>query len=133
MAKGWSKSFYNSGRWKKCRDSYISIRVGIDGGVCEECRKEQGLIVHHDIPLNQDNIKDPEIALNHKNLKYVCKNCHDQYEGHGIGHKKVKPLCVFDGEGQPISLRDVDSHLRKDSNSFGQDRQPRFVEYTGRT
>lgn len=108
MAKEWAKAFYNSRRWKKCRDSYIKSRVSIDGGVCEECRKEQGYMVHHNIHLTRENLNNPEISLNHDNFKYVCKSCHDQYEGHGVGHKRVKPLCIFDSDGQPISLREID-------------------------
>ena len=108
MAKEWAKSFYNSKRWKKCRDSYIADRVAIDGGMCEECKEEQGYIVHHEILLTEQNINNPNIALNHKYLKYVCKDCHDEYEEHGIGHKKVKALCLFDEDGQPISLREID-------------------------
>ncbi len=37
MAKGFAKIFYNSARWKRCRDSYIQQRRIIDGGMCEEC------------------------------------------------------------------------------------------------
>lgn len=80
----------------------------MDGGMCEECSSEQGCIVHHEVTLTPENIKNPDIALNHKLMKYVCKRCHDQYEGHGVGNKKVKPLCVFDKYGQPISLREID-------------------------
>lgn len=80
----------------------------IDGGLCEECKEEPGYIVHHDVILTQENINDPMTALNHKHMKYVCKKCHDEYEGHGVGHKKVRPLCVFDECGQPISLREID-------------------------
>lgn len=77
-----------------------------------ECHQEQGYIVHHKITLTEDNIHDAEIALNHRNMMYVCKACHDQYEGHGVGHGRVKPLCIFDDNGQPISLRDVDPPVR---------------------
>ena len=83
-----------------------------------ECNQEQGYIVHHKITLTEDNIHDAEIALNHRNMMYVCKACHDQYEGHGVGHGRVKPLCIFDDTGQPISLRDVDSP-RKSPWLFG--------------
>ncbi len=109
MAKEWSKSFYNSKKWKKCRDAYIAERIMIDGGLCEECRGQQGYIVHHTITLTQENISNPDIALNHRLMKYVCKDCHDQYEGHGVGHDKVRPLCIFDDMGQPISLREIDT------------------------
>ena len=108
MAKEWAKSFYNGKRWKKCRDSYIEDRISIDGGMCEECKDEQGYIVHHKIPLTPENINNPDIALNHKYLEYVCKECHDEFENHGVGHKKEKPLCFFNKDGQPISLRELD-------------------------
>lgn len=112
MAKEFAKAFYNSKAWKRCRDSFVSERIRIDGGVCMECKTEQGYIVHHKIVLTEDNIHDPMIALNHRNMMYVCKSCHDQYEGHGVGgHGKVKPLCIFDADGQPISLRRIDSPL----------------------
>lgn len=111
VAKEWAKAFYNSKKWNKCREAYIAERIKIDGGVCEECREEQGYIVHHNIVLNEENIRNPDIALNHKYLKYVCKCCHDQYEGHGVGHKKEKALCIFDEDGQPISLREIDCRL----------------------
>ena len=108
MAKDFAKSFYNSRRWQQCRNSYIAHRISVDGGVCEECRRQQGYIVHHKETLTQSNINDPNISLNHEKMKYVCKDCHDEYEGHGVGHGKVKPLCIFDENGQPSSLREID-------------------------
>lgn len=109
MAKEWAKAFYNSKKWTRCRDSYIQTRIMIDGGMCEECHKNLGYIVHHDVLLTPENIRDPDVSLNEEHLRYVCKDCHDQYEGHGVGGRgKVKPLCIFDEEGQPISLREID-------------------------
>lgn len=109
MAKDWYKAFLNSRRWLRCRDSYIDYRISIDGGICEECRKSLGYIVHHTILVTESNVNDPDITLNHELLKYVCKDCHDTYEGHGVGgHGKIKPLCVFDENGQPVSMREID-------------------------
>ncbi len=109
MAKEFAKKFYNRKGWKLCKDSYIADRIMIDGGLCEECHEAAGYIVHHKIILTEDNINNPEIALNHDYLEYVCKKCHDQFDGHGIGNKsKYKPLFCFDEAGQPISLRDID-------------------------
>lgn len=110
MAREFAKAFYNSKKWKRCRESYIAQRTMIDGGLCEECHKELGYILHHKITLTSDNISDPEIALNHNNLMYVCKDCHDEYEGHGVGHSKVKLLVKFDEYGQPVSIRDIDKN-----------------------
>jgi hypothetical protein len=110
MAQKWAKNFYKSHKWIKCRNSYIQKRVNIDGGICEECHKNPGYIVHHKVILTQENITNADISLNHENLKYVCKECHDQFEGHGL-NKGEKPLCLFDADGQPVSLREID--LRK--------------------
>lgn len=109
MAKDWYKKFLNSNKWKQCRNSYIEYRRSVDGGMCEECRENSGYIVHHTTLITQSNVNDPDIALNHKKMKYVCKSCHDMYEGHGInGTGRAKPLCIFDETGQPMSLREVD-------------------------
>lgn len=109
MAKDFAKGFYNSKKWHRCRDSYIGIRIQIDGGLCEVCKDKLGYIVHHKKTLTASNINDPDISLNHEMLMYVCKDCHDLFEGHGVGGgSKVKPLCVFDKDGQPISLREID-------------------------
>jgi len=98
--KDFAKSFYQSKAWKKCRQAYISKRMGIDGGLCEVCGVEQGYIVHHVIPLTEENINNPVITLNHLNLKYECKQCHDEEEGHYLDGKGIKrPLCLFDEEG----------------------------------
>ncbi len=112
MAKEWAKAFYNSKRWQQCRDSYISQRIMIDGGACEICSNSQGYIVHHKTVLSESNISNPDIALNHNNMQYVCKDCHDKFEGHGIGSQKIKPLFAFDADGQPISLREIDNSPR---------------------
>ncbi|MBO5032158.1 MAG: hypothetical protein J6D08_09780 [Lachnospiraceae bacterium] len=109
MAKKYAKSFYNSKAWKKCKNSYITQCIITDGGMCEECHVNSGCIVHHKIMLTENNINNPDVALNHENLKYVCKDCHDKFEGHGVGNKKTKPLFSFDVDGQPISMRAIDS------------------------
>lgn len=103
MAKDWAKQFLNSKRWLACRNSYISKRLTIDGGLCEKCHKEFGYIVHHKITLTEQNINNPNISLNHELLSYECKDCHDWepghfYEAHGIKRSR----CVFDENGNPI-------------------------------
>ena len=109
MAKEWAKAFYKSAKWFKCKNAYIKYRIQIDGGLCEECHDKPGYIVHHKTALTPENIMNPEISLNHYNLEYVCKDCHDAFEGHGVGNpNKIKPLCRFDENGQPISLRTID-------------------------
>ena len=108
MAKDFSKSFYMSKAWKKCRRSYIAKRIYVDGGMCEECHKQLGYIIHHKIPLTPENISNPEITLGFGNLEYVCKDCHDRFEGHGVGRGSGGLICSFDENGQPVSLREID-------------------------
>jgi 5-methylcytosine-specific restriction endonuclease McrA len=111
MAQEWAKAFYNSANWQRLRRAYIASRILIDGGTCEECGKEPGEIVHHKIILTQENIKNFDISLNRDNLEFVCKECHDRFEGHGFhGHGKISALCIFDESGQPVSTREID-HL----------------------
>lgn len=105
--KEFAKKFYNSTAWKKCRASYIASRRMIDGGLCEACHQRAGYIVHHKTALTPANISDPDIALSHSNLAYVCKPCHDEEEGHFVQRKET--LCMFDMNGQPIDLRRTDS------------------------
>ena len=102
--KAFAKQFYRSKAWQACRTAYIAKRLQIDGGLCEECRDQQGYIVHHLITLTPENIVNPAVALNHSLLAYVCKDCHDAYEGHGL--TKGKPMaCAFGPDGQPIDRR----------------------------
>lgn len=70
--------FYQRKDWKSCKDYYIGKRVNIDGGMCEHCKERLGYIVDHKIELNESNIKDPTISLNHKNLQYLCIECHNR-------------------------------------------------------
>lgn len=81
MSKEFAKAFYNSARWKKCRDAYIAKRKSIDGGMCETCHEVPGYIVHHKIKLTAYNINDPEITLDFSNMKYDCLECHNKEHG----------------------------------------------------
>ncbi|MCM1213305.1 MAG: hypothetical protein NC331_11370 [Lachnospiraceae bacterium] len=129
MAHEWAKPFYNSAQWKRCRDAYISKRLSVDGGLCEECHEQPGHIVHHKVALTPDNINDPDVTLDHRLLSYECKACHDRHEGHGNGGMHVRPVCAFDQQGQPIPLgRETDiPPLKEKACRITGDRQPRLV------
>lgn len=97
MAKDWARSFYGSKAWQSCRQSYISERRLIDGGVCEHCHDRLGYIVDHIEELSEENISDPYISLRHGNLQYLCLVCHNIKtftKREGLRYK-------FDEEGQP--------------------------------
>lgn len=83
MAKEFAKRFYNSKRWERCRAAYIAYRKSVDGGMCETCKEEPGYIVHHKEELTPENINDPDITLNFRNLKYDCHICHNKENKNG--------------------------------------------------
>ena len=56
---------------ESCRAAYIAERVAIDGGLCETCGLVPGQIVHHTVWLTEDNVNDPDIALNHALLRLL--------------------------------------------------------------
>lgn len=102
MAKEWAKSFYKSKAWQQARSAYISKRVGIDGGMCEVCGERVGYIVHHIVELTPRNISDPAVSLSLDNLMYVCKQCHDEFDGHfqNWRARRRKCNCEFTDDGQ---------------------------------
>jgi len=78
MAKEFSKSFYRSKAWLKCRTGYIQSV----NGLCETCLRKgritPGYIVHHKKPLTPANINNTYITLSWDNLEYNCLICHNQ-------------------------------------------------------
>ena len=101
MAHDYARAFYKSSAWQLCRASYIAERQSVDGGLCEQCHHALGYIVHHKVPITPNNINDPMITLNHDNLEYLCKACHDEIHGY-CGNQKEKPRCEFDENGNPV-------------------------------
>ena len=102
MAHSYAKPFYDSLAWQRCRKSYIANRIKIDGGLCEACHSRIGFIVHHKIMIDESNVNDVNVTLNHDNLQYVCKFCHDRMEGHFIKSNEQKIRYIFNRDGQPI-------------------------------
>ena len=78
MAKAFAKQFYSSKQWQDCRNAYASNRHYL----CEDCLARgiyrPGVIVHHVEELTPANIENPEVTLNHNNLRLVCRSCHEQ-------------------------------------------------------
>ena len=99
MAREFAERFYHSSQWYACRKSYIAERIAIDGGLCEDCRKELGEEVHHMIWLSPRNIDDQDITLNHKHLRLLCHVCHTRRHSKPTD-QEVR--YVFDEEGQPV-------------------------------
>ena len=70
------KTFYSSRAWKDARRNYKQSV----GGLCEECLKKGIIspaeIVHHKVPLTDENVSDISISLSGDNLQALCRQCH---------------------------------------------------------
>jgi len=94
MARDFAESFYKSARWTKCKDGYMSRQ----NWMCERCG-DIAVICHHKIYLNEDNIHDPEIALNWQLLEALCLDCHN------VEHLKspsTRTGLAFDESGELV-------------------------------
>lgn len=85
--------FYHSAAWRKCRAYIIAQR----GGLCEICGRK-GTEVHHIEELDEDNVGNPSVSLNPKNLQLLCKACHDAIRSPNRGR------CLFDENGDVIQI-----------------------------
>lgn len=100
MAREFSKSFYNSAKWKKVREAYINSKFGI----CERCGKPNSKQVHHKTYLTQDNIDDPEISLNPDNFELLCDVCHQKEHNEKFG--QIAWGLEFNEQGQLVRRND---------------------------
>lgn len=94
MAQEWAKSFYKSKLWKDTRE-YILKR---DKYKCVKCGA-MAAEVHHKVWLTRDNINDPNISVNEKNLESLCYQCH---KAEHIQKKIIEVDYKFDAEGNII-------------------------------
>ena len=115
MAKQWAVKFYQSKEWKKCRASFISERVAIDGGICQMCHADLGYIVDHIHELTPENINDPDVSLNHDNLQYLCHDCHNT-KTFGGGLPIREGLC-FDENGNVVPVKKIVQSVQSPLNS----------------
>lgn len=74
-------AFIGGAAWKKCSKSYAKSKRKL----CEDCLERGECVpyeqVHHMIKLTPENIHDPNVSLNWKNLRCLCRECHDKREG----------------------------------------------------
>lgn len=93
--QAWAYRFYNSKKWKKCREAYKKTMHY----QCELCGAA-GEIVHHKEPLTRENINDPQVSLYFRNLRLVCRKCHGAEHGEDVTAAGV----VFDKNGDLIAI-----------------------------
>ena len=97
MAKEYAKQFYKSKAWRDCRAAYIKSVCGL----CEDCLSKgiytPGKVVHHKKHITPENIGEPSITLDFKNLKLVCQDCHAKEHA-----ERVERRYLFDEEGKVL-------------------------------
>ena len=95
MAREFSKAFYKSSAWIKCRKAFLSIHP-----YCNRCEQAGKITpaehVHHKIWLTPKNINDPYITLNWDNLEALCHDCHTKEH---LGKSQVEEGLYFDSYG----------------------------------
>lgn len=98
MAQDFAKKLYCSKVWQDFRFNLILER----GPKCQRCGKimldTSKLIGHHKIILTAQNINDPNITLNKKNVELICFDCHNkEHRRYGSRHN------VYIVYGSPLS------------------------------
>lgn len=80
--------FYNSAAWRRLAKSYAASKAW----QCEVCGNKhvdyakpiyKQLHCHHKIELTDENLSDPNIALNADNLILLCVHCHSRIHSGG--------------------------------------------------
>ena len=101
--------FYHSKGWQDVR----KVVWDRSHGLCERCLEKGEMkpadVVHHRIPLTEQNMWDPEIALNPNRLVALCHECHtEEHKRLGVGaleqERVEKPRVGFDDEGNVVRL-----------------------------
>ncbi len=92
------EKFYHTTQWRKCRAAFVAL----NHGKCQICGKK-GNLVHHRIHLNEENVDNPDIALNFDNLELLCKDCHNKiHADHDSGRENKPTLVEFTPDGDVI-------------------------------
>lgn len=99
MARDFSRKFYNSKQWIKCREAFKESKFHI----CNRCGMP-GEEVHHIIYLTPENINDPYITLSWDNLELLCMSCHSKE--HMSKYDVVREDVMFDSKGDLIYKKD---------------------------
>ncbi len=95
--------FYNSTAWRKLSAYYAASK----GWICECCHNKNvdhnkpiygQLHCHHKEELTEENINDPNVALNEDNLILLCRTCHNKIHGES---EVLAPGLIFDANGMP--------------------------------
>ena len=111
MSYGIRRTFYKSKAWNIVRLNiwreqhclcYLCKKPVYVKGLSDDIPKEKRRrgIVHHIEHLTEENVFNPEITLDEKNLVGVCKDCHEKKCHNQV--KSTRETIMFDEDGNPI-------------------------------
>ena len=101
------EKFYKSAIWHKTRE----LALKRDNYLCVECFKKGDIIpaevVHHKTHLTEENVNNPDIALNLENLVSLCAEHHfDEHKGEHakgrVANEGNEYNYIFDANGMLI-------------------------------
>ena len=80
------QNFYTSKKWASFRDLVIDERIKEDGLIYDEVTNQPilqryDIILHHVIPLTEDNVNDYNVSLNPYNIQVVSHKTHNMIHG----------------------------------------------------
>ena len=94
--KDYARGFYTGKAWRDTQRAYMVSQHY----VCERCGG-MAHVVHHKTYITPQNISDPAITLDWRNLEALCMDCHNAEHGAG-------PACAeglrFDSKGNIVPL-----------------------------
>lgn len=61
--------------------------------------------MHHIIELTPDNINNPNVSLNPRNLMLLCNDCHNRMH-HRFGQGAGSRTYSYDSSGHVVAVRD---------------------------
>lgn len=98
-----TSQFYRTKEWEAVKRQAIERAMGKDGFVYDEINgepitKQGDIIVHHVVPLTDDNVNDYDISLNLDNLKVVSFKHHNELH-HRFGAIQRQLIYWVYGEG----------------------------------
>ena len=73
--RGRIAGFYTSWIWRRAKEEYRRKVL-----LCERCGA-LGTQVHHKVRLTAENLNNPEISLDEKNMELLCDKCHEKEHG----------------------------------------------------
>ena len=93
------ETFYRSKEWEALRARLRLERVNENGEIiCAECGKPivkaYDCIAHHKTELTEENVNDPEIALNPDNIELIHFRCHNERH-HRFGGFRQRVYLVY--------------------------------------